>query len=225
MRRYRKRISGCNGTAGETVKVAFYAVSEPYVSMGKYLLDGVRDTMQDVEVWQMGYEKSPRLDGIDGFIVADDKLPMERSRALAQASCEGDWLLVDSDVVIQKDVRGVFNEPFDVAFTDREGTITTESSYAAVMPYNTGVVFSRSPAFWKYVDHVLQQLPARFQEWEGTQRIVAQMMKEEMPFNIGILPGKLFNYPPKSADEDLSHAFITHFKGARKQWIHSKRAA
>ncbi len=206
------------------MRVGFFATNEPYVSMAKHLLESVRDVMPGVKVFQLGDMKSPLLEGIDGVVVPPAAyLPLERKRVLAQACCEGDWLFCDSDVTIQKDVRAVFDDPFDVAITNRDGTITTEGDYAKVMPYNMGVCFSRSPQFWLTVDLMIQQLPANFQNWEGEQRVIATIMKSDHHFDIAVLPGMAFNYPPKSSTDDLRHASIVHWKGNRKQWM--QRAA
>lgn len=209
------------------MKVGFFyqGASESSIihfTIAKYLIASVRKSMPGVEIWQLTDDQSPLHPGIDGHIIEPGIMPMAVRRMTLQGKCEGEWLFVDTDIIIQKDVRDVFDETFDVALTDREGTITNEAAYAKVMPYNIGVVFSRSPRFWQVVAKYLKTLPAKFQQWEGDQRVVCQMMKEKVDlehgFNVKILHGAMFNYPPKFSG-DGKDAAICHFKGNRKTYL------
>ena len=205
------------------MKIGFFAQdigpqSKPILDMAQSLIRSAKLHMPDVEIYHLtdGFTRSP--EGVTGTIRIGGDLPMAVRRVSLHEKCEGDWLFVDTDIVFRHSVEAVFDEPFDIALTDRDGTITNESGYAQIMPYNIGVVFSRSPEFWTMVKGYLVQLPVAYQQWEGDQRIVCELMKHNHGFNVKILPGIKYNYPPKSAD-DRQDASILHYKGNRKKWL------
>jgi hypothetical protein len=192
--------------------------SEKYLHIAKNLLESVRATMPGVEVWQLTDATSETLPGVDGVKRIEGGMPMGLRRVTAQGQCVGDWLFVDSDVVIRKDVRDVFDSQFDIAVTDRKGTEMEGTPYGRAMPYNNGVVFSRSPAFWDAAKATLLRLPPRLQEWEGEQHVLCHLAKHDQ-FTVKVLPGRIFNFPP-TKDGDVSHAAILHYKGvARKSQL------
>ena len=178
--------------------------------------------MPGVEVHHLTDGRCKKLEGVDGVVRRDGDIPMAIRRMTLHSMCDGEWLFVDSDVLVQKDVRDVFDDKaFDVALTNRDGTITNEAAYAKVMQFNVGVVFSRSPAFWKVVVQHLRTVPSRFQEWEGDQRVICALVRQgNHGFNVKILPGLKYNFPPASQDDPrLENASIQHFKGNRKLWL------
>lgn len=193
-----------------------------YLTMAKALLESVRSSMPGVEVCQLTDEHSPALEGVDKVHRRSDKVPMAVLRMILQGNCTGEWLFVDPDIIIQKDVDHVFEQDFDVALTDRKGTSMEGTPYAESMPYNLGVAFSRSPGFWHEVTRYLQTLPPRLQEWEGDQQVICAMVRQKLWGKIKILPGRIYNYPPSSPGEDVSHAAIVHYKGNRKGWINQR---
>lgn len=202
------------------MKVGFYCQSEPHLDFARLMLESVRKSMPGVPVHHFTDGVCPGLAGVDKVDRITDAVPMAIRRMMHHAACRGEWLFIDSDIIVQKDVSDVFNDPFDVALTDREGTITNEAAYAAVMPYNIGVTFSRNPEFWLLVIQYMKTLKMNFQEWEGDQRIICEMVKQKAhPFNVKILPGAKYNYPPKSDKDDLSSPSIVHWKGNRKKWM------
>jgi hypothetical protein len=195
-------------------------MAESHLGMAKQMLESARDVMPHAKVHHLTDDKCPALEGVDTVRVFHGDMPMAIRRMMHHAACAGDWLFVDSDIIFQRDVSDVFNKPFDVALTDRGGTITNEAKFAESMPYNIGVVFSRSPKFWMKVVEHLQTLPPREQEWMGDQIVVNAMVKHGgHGFDVKIIPGKTYNYPPKSENDDLSAVSIVHYKGNRKKWL------
>lgn len=205
------------------VKVGFFyqdvgVTSRPYLDIARYLLASVRKVMPGTEVWQLTDGKSPALDGVDEVHRIADDMPMGVRRLTHYSMLPGNWLFVDTDVVIQKDVSPVFHFEFDVALTDRDGTYMAGTPYAKAMPFNFGVIFSRSPAFWTTAREYLLMFPPKYQEWEGEQRTIAHIHSLGL-YKIKVLPGEIYNYPPLSGEEDLSHAAIVHYKGAAKKYM------
>ena len=192
-----------------------------HFEIAKYMIASARKVMPDVPIVQFTDYDSPIVEGVDMHIRIGGDLPMAVRRIEHHASCIGDWLFCDSDVIFQKDCRDVFDEPFDVALTDRVGTYMEGTEYAKQQPYNMGVTFSRNPEFWKMVGGRLMALPEQYQEWAGDQIIVCDLAEEQTtPFDIVVLSGANYNYPPKTVnDEGIKSASIIHLKGERKKFI------
>lgn len=191
--------------------------SLPHVEFAKLMLKSAKAAMPDVEVWHLTDADTPALEGVDGVHRIGGNLPMAARRMSHNASLTGDWLFIDPDIIIRKDVRKVFDAPFDIALTDRIGTDMEGTPYAKSMPYNLGVAFSRSPRFWKRVLLHMSGLSPKLQQWTGDQLVVCAMIKQDMvpDFKVRILPGRIYNFPPTSAD-DGKDAAICHYKGPRK---------
>ena len=217
-----------NDRESASVKIGFFfkyrdSRSLHYLAMAEHLLASVRQVMPGVKVYQLTDQHSPALHGIDEVDRCSDDVPMAVLRMRLQGDCSGEWLFVDPDIIVQKDVRPVFDDQFDIALTDRIGTSMEGTPYAAAMPYNLGVAFSRSPAFWQEAEAHLQHLPPALQEWEGDQRVICAMVRQKLGGSIKILSGQIYNYPPNTPNEDVSHAAIVHYKGNRKGWMNNSR--
>jgi len=177
------------------------------------------------------------MPGVDVVQFSDDATPMvpevmrvqriwpERRSLLDQrlehyATCAGEWLLVDTDVSLRNDIRGVFHdEAFDVALCDREWPQSPQSvSMLQAMPFNTGVMFCRSQAFLSDVYRTWLALPQAVRgEWMSEQRAVYDVVKTGR-YRVKILPGVDYNYPPAHAKDLPITAALVHFKGKRKAW-------
>lgn len=196
--------------------------NEDYYRMGKLTVESVHDTMPGVDVVHFTDANTPMLEGADSVRRITEPLPMAVRRMTHNANVLGDWLFIDCDVIVQKDVRDVFEHDFDVALTDRIGTITNEAEYARVMPFNLGVSFSRNPKFWRRVLYHMQTIAPKLQQWTGDQLVICEMIKQRVAsdFKIRTLPGLHFNFPPPSEDDPrMKEAYIVHYKGARKEWL------
>lgn len=214
------------------MKIGFYYQyttpgSEMHLHIAKHLIASAKKHMPDVPVIQLTDEHSDTLYGVDEVRRIGGDLPMAVRRMTHHASLDGDWLFVDTDVVIQQDVSDVFKEAFDVALTDRMGTDLEGTPYAVAMPFNMGVTFSRCPKFWEEAKTRLKALHHDLQVWEGDQYVVCRMANECLhgngDYRVKVLPGRIYNYPPSKQD-DYAHASIVHFKG-RARKAHLKDAA
>ena len=85
------------------------------------------------------------------------------------------------------------------------------------MPFNLGVVFSRCPEFWIMVGKEMDKMNLKKQDWEGNQRAACDIIAKNI-FNVKILPGLKYNYPPQKIIEfDFSGKAIVHFKGPTRK--------
>lgn len=210
------------------MRVGFYTAfsRDPiHYALARGMLRSVREAMPGVPVVQFTNDISPAVLGVDEVRrLPDEPLCLITARHYSQA--EGEWLLIDTDVLVQRDVRPVFEgAPWDLAVADREGTLVEgEAPYNPwTGGYNIGVVYQRNGrAFWQDVVEGLLKSEPRIRHWMGNQIIACKLITEGK-HNVGILPGRIYNYPPKTAADDYSHAAVVHFKGPkRKQWLWDK---
>jgi len=180
------------------------------------LIASARRHMPAVPITQFTDDRSPIVPGVDSV----RRLPcgpLLDLRLEHYAACEGDWLLIDTDVEIRADVWEIFPPtPFDIALPDRnwpgipQGDLVMHS-----MPFNTGVVFTRNRRFWQEVYQTWCE--AENKDWLSEQRAVYEVVRTGR-FLVQILPGQIYNYPPRSADDPCTGAKLVHYKGARKAW-------
>jgi hypothetical protein len=199
------------------VRVGFFAQGVgPHLDIAKHLIASCERVMPGVPVVHLTDGSTPKLEGTECIRIAGD-MPMAVRRIEHHSRLYGDWLFLDTDCVVIKDVQGVFDDDFEIAVTDRKGSMWEKTPYGSIMPYNMGVTFSRNPEFWEQVLKYLKVMPAKFQEWEGDQRVVCEMIRSGYP--VKVLPGKIFNFTPEKVGDSVKHASILHFKGHRKQWL------
>jgi hypothetical protein len=182
------------------------------------LIRSIKQVMPTVELVQFTDLQTLPFDGVDR-VSRTPIGPIALSVLEAYASCVGDWLFVDTDVVIQRDVREVFQKPFDVAVATREGTLLEKEKdvkFMKRMPYNKGAVFSRNRGFWLDAVAVCKAYGQARKEWMGDQQAMNDVIETEL-YDVLVLPNT-YNYPPKSKT-DMAGKAILHFKGSRKAWM------
>ena len=196
------------------MKIGFYSTGKgSHVDMAKGMIASVKRHMPDIPLFHLTDGDTEALG--EPIRLAEPK-PLALNRITHYSRLIGDWLLVDTDIIFNRDVREVFNQPFDVAFAERD----EKNDYCTAMPYNLGVVFSRNWQFWADIVPAVQGLPPKLQEWEGGQLASGwYATRDWCPYKILKLPAE-YNYCPKSKDEDVSGKAIVHYKGRRpKRWL------
>ena len=183
------------------------------------LVADVQRVMPGVPVRHLTDATTPTVRGAEVVRIASTE-PLLHQRLDHYRRCEGEWLLVDTDVSLRADVRGVFDDPtFDVALVDRDWPEQPQGEDTwRTMPFNTGVVFVRTPAFWQAVFDLWRTFPATAQDWYSEQRAVWQVVRTGQ-FKVKILPGLAYNYPPRTREDVPIIAAALHYKGSRKQWL------
>lgn len=133
-------------------------------------------------------------------------------KAKAFATETGDCLFLDVDAFPQVDVSHVFSDSFDVALCLRYLTKLVEK-----LPFNSGVAFTRNPAFWTEVAGEPEYHKDYF---DVERRFCAAAMSGK--YHVKMLNGNVYNYSPEKPGEDLSSKAIVHYKGERKDWLYPK---
>jgi hypothetical protein len=200
--------------------------SEQMYACGRLLVRSVHKSMRGVKVVHFTDLTSRPIKGVDD-VRRKPSEPMALLRMRHHAGVTGEWVFVDTDVCVRRSVQHVFEKPFDIALTTRNWHhLKQANGFAERMPYNTGVVFSRCPAFWGEVYTRLRREDDEAQHWMGDQQVIGDMAESDTcRYGIRKVWGSKYNFPPAVGKDD-NHALslkmqqdaaILHYKGpARK---------
>lgn len=210
------------------MKVGFFHASTDatvHTALAKILIASVRRAMPGVAIVHFTDMNTKAIDGVDD-VHRREAGPIALSVLEHYASVAGDWLFVDTDVVVLRDVQHVFHDPiFDIAVATREGTLKDSevgTKFMASMPFNKGVVFSRARDFWMAAASLLRRETEKQQTWMGDQRAMNDVIAAGR-FAVKILAAG-YNYPPKFIGQPVRAHHILHFKGPRKSWMQQRRS-
>lgn len=184
------------------------------------LVEDCRRWMPTVPITHLTDQSSPALPTAD-LVLRLPHGPLLERRLEHYANCTGDdWLLLDTDISVRADVSDVFPpHPFDIALSDRAWPgLTQGDEMLLTMPFNTGVCFSRNPQFWADVLAVWRNYTPKQKDWMSEQRAVYEVVRSGR-YLVKILPGQVYNYPPKDEKDDCADAKLVHYKGPRKVWL------
>lgn len=190
--------------------------------LAELMIASVRRTMPDVEIWQitdLNRTKDLPVDRVfrKAFIY-DDWVPWMFD-CLSQIP--GKVLFLDSDIIVQRDLRPLFNTGADVTLTSRGPKMINGRS----MPFLLGVVASKAPAFWVDArDRVLAMPDSDDRNWWGSQTVLVEMADDMkhglLPWTIAAVSVDPHNYVPKHAGDLPADKWVLHFKGPkRRAWM------
>lgn len=213
------------------MKVAFFHVG-PDLTVPTKMVASCKAAMPETPVVQLTNRATPVVPGVDEVRRGDQSdMHYNPWRMHCYAALEeGEWLLLDTDVVVNRDVAPIFtqNDTFGVAMLKRSHVPIrglfpgfpelSSQTFAKWMPFNSGVVFSRSPKFWAECAVRVDGYTPRWRDRWGDQLAIAQTAASRK-FAIGELQ-EPFNYTPRSPnDPEIKKVFIVHYKGPRKDWM------
>ena len=173
-------------------------------------------------VIQLSDLKTPQVAGTDEVVRLPMKIPLMLYRLKHLAQCPySKWVTFDTDIIVKRDLDDVWDRSFDVCLTQRmEGKCLDPNGVdiAPRMPFNTGVMLSREPQFWREAQAWLRLQPTTYLHWWGDQLAVAEIAGRDT-YHVLNLPGKEFNWSP-TTKEETSTARVVHYKGQnRKAWM------
>ena len=171
------------------------------------------------DVVQMSDLKTPMVEGVDEIVRLQFNIPLMCYRLKHLANYpHRDMLIVDTDVVAKYPIDDVWECDFDIALTRRDAGDFGARDDTPDMPYNTGVMLSRSREFWKECGNWLESQTPELQRWYGDQRAVCEVARRGH-YSVLDLDCQEFNWSPNSRT-DTSNARFWHYKGGiRKKWM------
>lgn len=162
--------------------------------MARISMASVRRHMPDVEIVHLSDHRTKTLEGADSVMAIEWKAG-HSNRGDLHALVHGDVLFLDTDTLIARDLRPVFDGSFEVAVAKRP------DAWAGPEKYNQGVVFSSDEHFWK---DLAEHARARKQWSEVTFMEVFDSGR----YRTKVLP-EIYNYSPPA---DVA---VLHWKGIR----------
>lgn len=189
------------------------------VSLPTRMVESVLNAVKGANVIQLTDEHTPIIKGVNSVVRKRFNGQIMLFRMQHLADLRGEWITLDTDMIIKKDLSSVFDNDFDVALTRRYGSIFDKNGVDIVklMPYNNGVMFSRNHEFWREALHSINFMDDELKKWWGDQ-VAVKEIAESGRYNVLELDCAEYNYTPKDADE-RKDVYVYHFKGQRKEWM------
>jgi lipopolysaccharide biosynthesis glycosyltransferase len=190
------------------------------------MVASVRAAMPGARIVQMTDHDTRKVIGADDVIrkAWDRKFLMTYRLLHLKEFPAADAIFLDADIVVQKDLRPLFRDEFDVALTYRDETdpsLRKSPEAYQMMPFNAGVMLSRPSGrdFWAETHRVCLEMPEARQQWFGDQLAIKEVAARTT-LKVKQYPCAFYNYSPARWDEDLSEKFVIHYKGEnRKMWM------
>ena len=195
------------------MRLAFLATHEKYFSMASQMIDSARSVMPGIKIVHLANHDCPKHPQADEIRRTPEGMEFGMMRMWHFSRLDGEWISADVDLKFLTDVWHVFDDEFDMAAATRAGTKWEKSMYAEVMPFNNGVLWSRSKDFWRDQLKMYPSLPESWRKW-GEQMLFNNLFQSGR-YRTKVLPCT-YNYPPADGPEDLSQVHVLHFKGRRK---------
>lgn len=190
--------------------------------LARIMVASARRTMPDVRIKMLTNDLTRAIEGADEVLRKPTKgwawIPWLCDFC---AQIEGQVLYMDTDVVIQKDLRPLFKVPGDIILTTR-GPKEIEGRQ---MPFLFGCVAYRTKEIWFEIrDRVLAMPDKADLGWWGSQVAVFDMWMEEKngrgKWQMPVVSCDPHNYTPKNEKDAPADKWVLHYKGKkRKQWM------
>jgi lipopolysaccharide biosynthesis glycosyltransferase len=187
------------------------------VTLPTRMVESVLATHKGANIIQLTDESTPIIKGVSSVVRKPYNGQIMLFRMQHLADLRGEWITIDTDMIVKKDLSHVFDKDFDVALTRRYGVILDANGTDIVkeMPYNCGLMFSRNHEFWKDCLKLMNVMTDDLKQWWGDQVAVKAMADS---YDVLELDCAEYNYTPKNADE-RKDVYVYHFKGQRKAWM------
>lgn len=183
---------------------------DKHLRLAQLCVRALRWVQPPVEIVQLADANTRAIEGADAVYRVDARpFGVWMFEALTQVPAE-QYLRLDYDCVIQSSVEDVFEQDFDVAFP--------RESDAGHM--NAGVIFVKNRDFFRDAMHIYLT-KTRKDNWQDIQKAM-KLSCEELGFNVLKLDPDVYNFFPGHDDTEFpATAKILHFKGSRKQHMHT----
>lgn len=184
------------------------------------MIKSIRRTHREPVIYQITKSGTPTVPGVGHRVSSDKPISLftyflEGLLALPDAPT----VVLDTDMIVQRNLEHVFDEPFDLAVTDRHTHVEIGGkSIEDTMPFQAGIFFSRSRmALRQLHDKRMEHLDEH--DWFTKERAIKRAV-DEAKIDVKILRGNDYNYSPSSIEENVYDKYVVHYKGpTRKKWM------
>lgn len=192
--------------------------------LARIMVASARKHMPGTNVLMITDAKTSALDGVpvvrfstDGYA---DFIPWLTN---ACSLMEGEVLYLDSDVVVQRDLRPLLNVDADIVLPYRGMKMVD----GHLQPFIFGCVAYKNAAIWKEIRDRVLAMPEKERQWYGSQIAVFDMWVEQSngigKWKIASVPRNVYNYTPRDAEDAPADKWVLHYKGRkRKAWMRDK---
>ena len=214
-----------SGVVDKALQIGFLYVG-PVLPIPQIMVASLKKSMPHARLVQMTDAATLPVPGVDEVIrkpQTDDRFMCYRLLHLRDFP-RGNTVFLDVDVVVQRDLSPLFDDPFDVGLTYRDESdrsLRLSPEIRERMPFNTGVMMARASgwSFWEEAYEYSLTLPKSDQCWFGDQ-LAIRHIAEKSALHVARYPCALYNYSPWQVDEDYSDKYVVHYKGdQRKLWM------
>jgi hypothetical protein len=199
--------------------------------LAELMMKSCREVMPGTPIFQFTNQYTNAVHGVDKVIRHEwkrgqDWIPFYTS---FMEETEGELLILDTDVIVMKDLRRLRELDADLVIPVRKKPI--EADDGTKMWVLMGVCYSRSPEVWKEITRRVRAMPREAdRNWWGVQLVLWDMFQEslkgESPFKIRAVKQWEFNYTPKDDLDPGQGVWAMHYKGEhRKLWMLRKWGA
>lgn len=170
------------------------------------------------EVWQLSDDIAPRIPGVDVLERKPKDCGRMMYRARRLAELDGEYVLMDTDMIVAQDISDGMNGDHDVALSWRAKNNVVTKRGPVHMPYNGGLIFVRNNGFMRDCLAEMETMDDYFQDWYGDQ-VALRDVASDGKYKIRELKDGKWNYVPETPGDFDRNVKVFHFKGLRKSMM------
>ena len=216
--------------------IAFISLGDESHANAKYLVKSIRKKCDNFKIVQISRNIDPKIKDVDDKVEYEfrgDNLMVSKLASLSLVFKKyGPTLFLDSDMLVCKNLEGVFNDLLenDLIYTSRKTNFGvsdkfqnvtfpefTNKTINDVMPFNAGFIGINSLGAIDHLKQTCINLPKRFHFWYGDQ-YAQKIVYDEKIFKILVKDYK-YNNSIKNLDNFSNDIHVYHFKGRFKNLI------
>lgn len=168
------------------------------------------------DVTQLSCMEAPTVFGVDRV----ERAPFDCGRMLFRArlltKMITPFVLLDTDMIVRKDISDGFGEDAAVTYRDKHLVLSKDEKEPLRMPYNGGVIFASNQGFLVDCLKAMETMEPKRQDWYGDQLALRDVI-ESGKYKVRIHKDERWNFCPDSEGHDLDNVRIYHYKGNRKR--------
>lgn len=195
--------------------------------LARLMILSCRQQMPGVEIWQLADRNTKPL-AVDHVLRKDFYAKSHWVTWLFSflADVPGEVLFLDTDIIVRKDLRKLFELDADLVVTARKHPIVADDGTS--MRILLGVAASRTPDVWREVVKRVHAMKTEAEKnWWGAQLATWDMLLDSADgkgrYKVKAVRQWEFNYVPKDEHDAPDDVWALHYKGERRKfWMLQK---